>query len=178
MTTERERKEYAWDHYARQNADPQEVGEALEVLIARGGDAPLAPAKIVEAAQFLGSPLHPLFEWDDGVAATAYRHDQARKVVQELRVTFVTDEGEVQEDRRAFINVVVGERRGYLTSVQVASDPTLMRQALRTALRELNSWRRRYADLQELGQVFHVLDALDLARTAPEDAPEPEPVPV
>jgi len=35
------------------------------------------------------SPLHPMFEWDDQVAAHQYRLDQARALIREVRVEVV-----------------------------------------------------------------------------------------
>lgn len=59
---------------AAAKANPQVIGEALsEVAKNEGGR--LTPGAVVSAARSQNHPLHPHFEWDDRVAAEAYRLD-------------------------------------------------------------------------------------------------------
>lgn len=37
------------------------------------------------------SPLHTMFEWDDSVAATRYRIEQAGKIINNVQITIVSD---------------------------------------------------------------------------------------
>lgn len=39
------------------------------------------PEEIVDAAKHRESPIHDAFEWDDSVAATEYRKEQARELL-------------------------------------------------------------------------------------------------
>ena len=116
---------------------------------------------VVHYAKSSNHPLHPLFEWDDNVAAQAYRVDQARQVIRSIEV--VVDEAPRAKPTRAFVSVVQDRSRHY-TSVQVAmSDEQLRGQVVAQALVELEAWRKRYAELMELANVFA---AIDQARAA------------
>jgi len=44
---------------------------------------------VLEEARNPDSPLHPMFEWDDQVAAHQYRLEQARALIREVRVEVV-----------------------------------------------------------------------------------------
>lgn len=148
---------YAWrPNCRRDNVDPQVVGEALEALVDQG--PVMSAEQILAAAEPPTSPLHPLFEWEDDVAAHHWRVHEARELVRDLRVTIVTVDGEVQENTRAFINVIQGDQQGYTTAIRVASDATLMRQVMMAALDDLNAWRRRYAHLKGLATIFAAID--------------------
>jgi len=54
--------------------------------IAEANDGKLTPDLVVQDAEDADSPLHELFEWDDGVAGHKYRLDQARQVITSVRV--------------------------------------------------------------------------------------------
>ena len=168
---------YSWRPGSRFGVPAQVVGEAIEQLH-DSQDGPLSPERIVAAAEPARSALHPLFEWQDDVAAHRYRLDQARKVMQELRVTVVSRDGEVFEGGRFFVNVHFRGEQGYVTMVRAASDRFLLMQVLKTAIDELNAWRRRYAQLRDLAGVFAALDAsmpdIDAMLPEMEDEPEPE----
>jgi hypothetical protein len=53
-------------------ADPQEIGEALADIAAKNGGE-LTEEAVIAAARDPRSVLHKHFEWDDRVAAHAYR---------------------------------------------------------------------------------------------------------
>jgi len=59
--------------------------QELSRLTERGGGT-LTPASVVDAARSEESPLHQYFEWDDSIAAEAYRQDQARELIRRIRV--------------------------------------------------------------------------------------------
>lgn len=61
-----------------------EIGHALAGLVAAG--KALTPPTVVEAARNPASPLHGLFEWDDGRAAAQYRLEQARRIIKTIVV--------------------------------------------------------------------------------------------
>ena len=50
-----------------------EIAQELERIARSAPDGVLTPSAVVESARDEGSPLHDKFEWDDGVAAEAWR---------------------------------------------------------------------------------------------------------
>lgn len=157
---------YEWAN--RNYAVPaQIVGETVERLgNLNGGFCP--PAALVEEARPDGHELHGLFEWDDSVAAEAHRRQQARQVINSVRVVVaVEDDGERPPlTFPAFVSVSKvdesGVSRGYRPLSVVVEQPDEYRQVLAEANAAFAALRRRYAALKEFGPVFEVLDQLDL----------------
>lgn len=143
---------YRWKVGPTPKAEAQDVGEEFErIRVYRNGR--LDPRDVVEAAKSEASVLHSLFEWDDGVAAEKYRLDQARGTIRALEV--VLEDTTIQaKPVRAFVSVVRDADRSYTSISHALSETELRRQVLEQALRELEAWRHRYAELVELAQVF------------------------
>ena len=144
---------YAWNR--PRGVDAQVVGEAVSALAEEhGGVCPTAV--IVDAAREPASPLHRLFEWDDLAAAEAYRREQARHFIRELRVVEIGDDGE--QHLQAFVHVVRLDgdqpKEGYRLTRLIVRDSEEYQQVLDEALAGLRAWQRRYGHLQDLEQVF------------------------
>lgn len=147
---------YGWRPGSRVNLDAQKVGETIEKL-QKAQNSPLEPETIVAAAKDAKSILHPHFEWDDAVAAEAFRVDQARELVRSLTVDISRSNLETK-NVRAFVNVEAGEERGYVSTATAMSSEDLRKQVLRKAFAELESWRARHAELSELARIFAAID--------------------
>ena len=113
----------------------------------------LTPESVVDAARDPLSPLHNRFCWDDGVAAEAYRRQQAITLIGTVKVFFEN------KHLQAFHNVTVKvgtEQRGvYLGLNEILSDSDLHDQVLERALGELNHWQTKYETLNELKSVIN-----------------------
>lgn len=133
----------------------QTVGEEVYRLVTKHGT--LDPKVLVTAARPRKSVLHPIiFRLNDAQAATEYRLDIARHLIKDVRV--ITEEGEETLEQRVYVNVINGTRRGYMLVPTVMGDEILREQVLARAKADLESWRERYRDLQELAEVFAVVD--------------------
>lgn len=155
---------YQWRDGARYRVDPGPVGRAIEELGARLGKpfGGVTPADVVEAARTEDSPLHPLFTWDDGVAAEQYRRHQAGAVMRSLRVVRV---GETDPTPRRFMVAVRPEAgdgeagsRAYITLDRVARDAALHRQAVDDAIAGMNAWRSRVAEIKGADKAVENID--------------------
>jgi hypothetical protein len=115
----------------------QVVGEQVEILAKRNGVC--HPGALVDEARAIDSPLHPIFEWDDIVAAEGYREDQARHLIASIVVV------KEEEDTRppAFVHTTIEHRRGYATAARVLSDEELRGQLLEDTIANLRGWERR-----------------------------------
>ena len=147
---------YGWRSGSRVSLDAQLAGEALARL-QKGKNDLLEPADIVDAARSEKSVLHPHFEWDDTAAADAYRCDQARELVRSLTIDISRSNIETRPVR-AFVNVETGGERGYTSTVTAMSSADLRKQVIERAWSELEAWRRRHAELTELGRIFTMID--------------------
>ena len=127
------------------DADPQAVGEALEKIT--GPDGSLGTNDVLAAARSRKSPLHRLFEWDDGIAAEAYRRHQARHLIGSIRLISNTNE----PPARAFVSLRLrADGTRYRTNAIVTGSGELQAALLHQALGELRAMRVRYRSLTNL----------------------------
>jgi hypothetical protein len=127
------------------------VTDLREYLIAlRSKNGVLTPRLIVEDARPETSPIHNHFEWDNAVAAEAYRLEQARDLVRSVRVSYTAPSGR-EEKTRAFVNLQRegAPSRDYTPVEEVAADPVLQALALREAERAWRELYERYKHLDE-----------------------------
>lgn len=124
---------------------------------------------LVDNAKPKNAPLHAEFEWNNPKAANAWRIAQARKLIQCLEV--IHKEG---PPTRAFESITVtevgknakpGEVKVFRRIDDIMADPVARDDLLAQAIKDAASWRRRYAGLQELAQVFAAIDAVVLKDT-------------
>lgn len=130
----------------------EDVSFALTQIVQRDGI--LTPQSVVQEARDSNSPLHSLFDWDNDSAGEKYRIWQARQVINHQKVT-VKD----REVRQYYsLRMVEGEEvmQSYVSIEQVLSNDSLYKQALGVAVRDLESWRKKYEELAELKGVISI----------------------
>lgn len=142
---------------------------AYEALIARHGGR-ISPADVLDEAKDESSPLHEYFEWDDDEAAERYRLAQASSLIRRWRGSIMR----VDEKTKTVVLTTARrvqspslERgngsRGYVTVEAIMADPAMRSDMIRTVLKELQAYRRRYADLVALSDIWSAIDdAVDL----------------
>ncbi len=152
---------YEWKRNVYQ-VDAQEAGEFLSNLQERAGY--VTPSLIVDSSRTEESPLHNYFEWDDSIAGEQYRRVQAGTI---LRTIVLVKASGVEEEEpirvRAFMNIQEEDDEGDVRSMfmsvgRVMENDSYRNYVLEQALRELGSFRRKYAQLKELDDVFSVID--------------------
>lgn len=158
--------EYAWRDGARlqkgARVPAQAVGERLERLRAAGAGE-LTPEAVVADARHPGSPLHPLFKWDEAEAAHQYRLVQARALIRAVIVRYRAAPGNGARSVVAFVNLKEGDRQYYTATAVALSDPERRAIVLRQAWEDFQALRKRYADLIEFAQLFAALDEIERA---------------
>lgn len=158
---------YKWrTSFPSHGVDAQVAGERLEEIRQRKA---LTAKAIVDDARPEESPLHPCFDWDDSSAAEKWREQQASALIREIVVTMETTHS--KRDVRAFVSVNVNNSPQY-TSIEAAlSREDLRQQVLDAAVREIDGWRRKYRDLQELAEVVAAADRA-VEKLTPKDSAE------
>lgn len=129
---------------------PDVIVTACEALETTG---PLTASRVLEAAQPPEAPLHPLFEWDDQVAAHAHRLAQARSVIK--AVELVIDHGPDQpRDLVPFRFHVPAprpqEEGTYVPGTVLIANMSQFDRALREALRVLDASEKLVHHLRRL----------------------------
>ncbi|HLD93910.1 MAG TPA: hypothetical protein VI703_06890 [Anaerolineales bacterium] len=113
---------------------------------------------VVESSRSSKSPLHQHFEWDDRKAAEMYRENQASYLIRMLVTVELDEQGAETIEYRTFVSVTDEDDDGlhhlYLPTEEALQDVRYRGGILAQALRELESWKKRYQNLQELAAVF------------------------
>lgn len=119
----------------------------------------LRPETVIREANNPENPLHQYFDWNNNEAAQKWRLEQARRLI---RVAVTVIHPEKEEPVRTYVSLVEDRRKGngYRATVDVLSDTEKREHLLQQALRELATFRKKYAVLTELAEVFAVADSI------------------
>ena len=98
--------------------------------IAAANDGKLTPDLVVQDAEQSDSPLHELFEWDDGIAGHKYRIEQARQVITSVRVVITTDHKAVSAVYYVRDPSAEPTEQGYVSLSTLRSDKDLARESI------------------------------------------------
>ena len=150
---------YKWKRNFPANA--QATGEFLDSIARRDGG--IFPAVVVSESRDKDAVLHKCFEWDDDIAAEKYREGQARSLIKNL-ITINVVRGE-EKSVPSFVSVTVVQEddedgRRYVSIETAMNNSTMREQVLQDAMRELNSFRKKYNELQELSSIFREIERL------------------
>ena len=124
----------------------REINEDLEQI---------PPEAIVEKAKDESTELHKCFTWDNDEAARKYRLIEARNVVRLI----VIREAIIPEDRpeiRMFYKTKSGE--GYKPIDIIVRKEDEYKALLERAWKELRAFKAKYAILNELQEIFSLID--------------------
>jgi len=125
----------------------------------------ITPEQVLEDASKFASPLHDWFEWDDTVAAEAFRRTQAAYL---LRSIVVIEHEECRDDTRAFYCVNETNEEGGKDAVfvpidRVLNENDLREQVIQYAYNELLNWRERYYKYVEFRGIVKAIDEFGVA---------------
>ena len=135
----------------------QVAGEYLEELGKEEGG--LTARTLLERSRPEEALLHECFEWDDTEAAERYRLGQARYFIS--NVVTVELKGKPVEPTRAFVQVTQREHNevGIFKPVHIALSDSVSREiVLGNAMRDMQSFKDKYATLEELASVIEAMD--------------------
>lgn len=132
------------------------VGEYFEELEANNG--PLTNQIVLDGARAESSPIHPLFEWDDQIAAEQYRLNQATKLICNLTVEIETEDKPIEV--RAYMNVSEQKTGEFINTTQAFKSADSREIILKRAYQELEAFKQKYKNLTELAKVFEAIDEL------------------
>lgn len=105
----------------------------------------LTAEQVVADARRKDSPLHPYFEWDNAVAAHAWRLDQARHLIGRFKI-IAPDRPDTKV--RAFIHIAEDEK--FYPADRVMTDDRLQACAIQQAKAELAAFERKYHNLVDV----------------------------
>lgn len=119
-----------------------EQERSLLAQLARRNGGVLKVDDVLAEAQDEGSILHKYFEWDDSVAATAHRREQARTLIQRCRITLVENE---PVQIRTFVSLQQDRENGggYRLTSEVMSDASLREELLHDIQLTIARWNKK-----------------------------------
>lgn len=128
----------------------QAAGEHMEELDKQYGE--VTPQIMVDDARPEGALMHPLYEWNDDIAAEKYRRNQAKKIASDLVIVHVAQNEEVpQEPIRAFVSVKPrNEKASFRPIVKALSDKDTKEQVIANAKLELEAYERKYRGIVDI----------------------------
>lgn len=150
---------YKWRDIHPGKGNAQAVGKEIEVLVKKYGH--VTPRILVKEARRRSSAMHRLVEWDNTVAADAYREYQARLILCSL-VTVVKCKGREPMEIRAFVNIG-GERAKsgeYIMMSVAMSEPDTAAEVLAKAYSDMLTWKRRYGHLKLFADVVQIMESV------------------
>lgn len=134
--------------------DAQTAGRKLEDIIRRRGA--LKPEYVVEESKRKAAVLHSCFEWNNKTAAERYRQRQAQHLIRNL-VTVKLEGSKPPTPVRAFVSV--RQNHEYVPVATALQSRELRGVMLHDALRELQSFVRKYAAMGTMMQTVGTLRA-------------------
>jgi len=134
--------------------------------IAKSHNGVLKPEAVVEFAKNPKTSLHNYFDWDNTIAATNWRLDQARRLIR-FSISVITIKGK-KVKVRVFLstnkkgnNDFKHENAGYKTTLELLRTKQGRESVLNMALSELLSIKEKYRCLSELSGVFDEIDKVN-----------------
>jgi hypothetical protein len=150
---------YQWKSGSCIKANAQAAGEQMEKLAA--SKTGLTAESLLTANKPASAPLHNEYEWDNTKAALAWRLQQSRHLMNSI-ITVQTEESQENNQAepvavRAFFPT--GQSKYEPLSV-IVQEKSKYDKLLETALRELQSFRKKYETLKELQPVFNAMEGI------------------
>ena len=120
----------------------------------------LTPERLVDISRDVNHPLHAEFEWDDTIAAEAYRVTQAKQLIRDI--TIVHEESEKKD--RGFV-ITPGGNHVYVPLHDALNNDEWKNNLLVAAKRDMIAFVAKYRRLQELSSVVEPMtDLIDLLK--------------
>lgn len=149
---------YDWKIKGIFNANPQRTGEFIARIEEEYGA--IHPKLLVEKSRSRRAPTHNCFTWDDTEAAEKFREGQARTLLKNITVKIISTTEE-EKPETAFYSVkqvpgYVREDKGkvYISIAKAKEDTDYMIEILMDALKDMISFQKRYAEIEELTEIL------------------------
>ena len=136
------------------------IDEVLEVQIKYG----LTADSLLKKASKKSSSLYEFFDWDNSSAGDKWRLQQARTLINEIKI--------IVEDKEIYafenVNISMADKedsvknkfssREYKPIVEIMDNADFKQQLIQRALAEAKYWKERHSELVELNSIFCSID--------------------
>ena len=138
------------------------ISEVLEVKNTYG----LTAENILRKASKKSSSLYEFFDWDDSSAGEKWRLNQARSLINEIKI--VVDNKEIYAFENVNVSVQESDvrtnspskfgNREYKTIIEIMNNEDYRNQLIHRALTEATYWKERHEELIELNPIFITIE--------------------
>jgi hypothetical protein len=139
------------------NVSANIVGAEMEKIEKRDGE--VTNRSLLEAGRPEDSPIHSLFEWNDGKAAELYRLKQANDVITHIHIIV---EEHPKQPYRGFVNIQESDGQtepGRFINIKAAmANEETRKVVLSAALAEMKRFAAKYQQYKELSEVFEAIN--------------------
>lgn len=149
---------YKWKPGYHARVSAQVAGDVCADLEQNGE---LSAANLVEVSRPEDAPLHGAFDWNDAIAGENWRKHQARCIIQSIVVVSDADNSTASDPVRAFFCIQTTEPN-YESINAIVKQPDKYADLLRTAIKELQAFSKKYKKLKELSAFCESIDQLTL----------------
>lgn len=122
----------------------QKAGQELERIYEKNGE--LKPKAVVDESRPEEAVLHPVFEWDDEIAAEKYREHQAGKLIRCVVEVVETPVTHKTIETRSFHSV----EKSYHPVRVVMADEAKREELLEQCIRDMEAFKVKYSNLEHL----------------------------
>ena len=135
---------------------PEVIDEVLEVQKIYG----LTAESLLKKASKRSSSLYEFFDWDNSSAGDKWRLQQARTLINEIKV--IVEDKEMYAFENVTVSVIDKEAntnnkfssREYKPIVEIMNNDGYRQQLIQRALSEAKYWKERHSELVELNPIF------------------------
>lgn len=137
--------------YAYKGLTADAVGEELERINEHYGQ--LTPELVLEESRSEDALLHRCFQWDDAIAAEQWRREQARHIINSIKVVVINEDVKIAV--RAFVNVSPGpgEYRRFVPMAKVIENKEAYNDLLEQARGDMEDFITKYSQIEELNVI-------------------------
>jgi len=132
---------------------PEVIGEVLEVQVKYG----LTADSLLKKASKKSSSLYEFFDWDNSSAGEKWRLQQARVLINEIKI--IVDDKEMYAFENVNVSIIEKESssREYKSIVEIINNANYRQQLIQRALFEATYWKNRHSELTELNPIFSLI---------------------
>ncbi len=159
-----------WKSTVRLNSKVSvEVTYNFLTRIAEENGGQLPPDEVVRQSRPKDAPLHNEFEWNNAKAADKYRIEQAKYLIRHIEVVpldpslspvraYHSIPVEIVNPNPTETSQPTVTKQVYRSIEDILSDPQARDDLLMAAIRDANTFKRKYSVLQEWSQVIQVME--------------------
>lgn len=119
-------------------------------------DGVLDPERMHDEFAATSHPLHSRYEWDDRIAARAYRVGQIQQDIRSVKVEWINEATGEVESVRAYPSLKragTPTGSGYGEVDKVLADPVSAELMMRRLMRQISSLRKQYGHLTDFVEI-------------------------